>query len=359
MAVRKSKTVRPAEEAGSKKIMTCEALHNLFPADPQLQSKWTKQMLRRLELKLYARPDARDDAEEILQEVLVEVLSREREFIGRPRNEVLKKIKNKALSKAKDWRELHGHDPEQTERFTETMNANGEMETKYDPEWWWDSRKIEAAIEAPGRVADIKIALERRLSPQQQSLTRLIIDGYSYEEVGEMMGGWFKSDVERRWREIETLMEKHTEIPVKNVKQAIRIVMEGYETQREIPVTKSPLRRCDVAKRHGLRWSDVSPTGEHVEGNGHKPHEADRADRIAEADKLREEGQRLALILECEVVAFQPLEKQKEDSLAKPRASIATARKKRTGSYVRPLTPSPVILEKVSNGRTSNCERAA
>lgn len=133
----------------------------------------------------------------------------------------------------------------------------------------------------------------------ENSLNRgahIIIARFSitYEYIREtMMRGWSKSILGRKLREINTALVEHLEIPAEE---------------------------------------------------SSKPHHdsAELAARVAEADTIREQGQRLALILECEAVGSQPLEKQREETLEEPRASITTARKKRTGSYVRPLTPSPV-----------------
>ena len=215
-----SKTVPPAQGAGPNTIMTREALRELY-----CRNNWPKWLIVCLKQKLRSRPDAEHAAIDLMQEVMIQLSTTEAKFIGRPRKEVLKDIKNKALSKAKDYLELHANS--ETDRFPVFINDNGELETEYDPKKWWADSSLSGTIEAFERVADVRLALQRRLNSQQQQIARLVIDGYGYEDIGKLIGGWSKSNVQRRWKDIEQLLAEHLEIPAANIVDVIRMVVES------------------------------------------------------------------------------------------------------------------------------------
>ena len=194
-----------------------------------------KGIFARIAKKLSARPEPQEDAKDIVNDTISRFIESPGRFVGMRRQAFLEKLLGDALGRAKDFLELRANNSKFTFRFPEVTTGEDKGKIIYDLRASWPTWRCHETTTAHERRADVRIAL-KNLSEQQQQIVRLIVEGYTYEDIGELMGGWSKSDIHRRWEEIESHLASRLEVPEENIRAMVESVVESeYVKVKERP----------------------------------------------------------------------------------------------------------------------------
>lgn len=213
----KLKPAMRAKRPDTSKILTRADVRALLEHPP-------RGIRARIAKKLGARPEPEEDAKDIMQESLARFAITPGRFVGMRKQKFLEKLLGDALGRAKDFLELHAHT--ETDRFPVVMTGEDKGKIIYDLKASWPTGSAYRTTTAQERRVDVRIEL-KRLGPQQQHIVRLVIEGHSYKDIGEMMGGRSRSYTHRRWEEIKRQLAARLEVPAQNIKALVRLVVES------------------------------------------------------------------------------------------------------------------------------------